>query len=181
MVESTIPHFPDQERDVNNLSSGIYNSFLGFGQVLAPAYGAFVTEAFGFRVTADIVAVICLVFSIVYFAVAGGPEAFRNSCRSQRRSQVNDDFRKLAALKADHDDTISGKSHRSRLSSFRMLGPTTPVVSRMRIQSTIEDLSPALFEHTIGEDGERVPASPIRKVGGNRTRRLFSDIGAVAE
>jgi len=31
MVESTIPLYPGQERRVNNLSAGIYNSFLGFG------------------------------------------------------------------------------------------------------------------------------------------------------
>lgn len=31
MVESTLLLYPGQERDVNNLSAGIYNSFLGFG------------------------------------------------------------------------------------------------------------------------------------------------------
>lgn len=31
MVESTIPLYPGQEREINDLSSGIYNSFLGFG------------------------------------------------------------------------------------------------------------------------------------------------------
>ena len=81
MVESTLVHYPGQERDVNNLSSGIYNSFLGFGQVIAPAYGAFVTEAVGFRLTADIVAMICLFFGIAYIVLAGGCEAFRNTFR----------------------------------------------------------------------------------------------------
>jgi hypothetical protein len=54
------------------MSSGIYNSFLGFGQVLAPAYGAFVTNAVGFRMTADIVAIMCFVFAAAYFVIAGG-------------------------------------------------------------------------------------------------------------
>ena len=40
MVESTLPHFPGQETIVNDLSSGIFNAFLGFGQVLAPMYGS---------------------------------------------------------------------------------------------------------------------------------------------
>ena len=31
MVESTLPHFPGQEQLVNDLSSGIFNSFLGLG------------------------------------------------------------------------------------------------------------------------------------------------------
>ena len=81
MVESTIPLYPGQARDVNNLSSGIYNAFLGFGQVIAPAYGAFMTEAVGFRVTSDVVAIICFVFAFAYFVLAGGVEAFRNSCK----------------------------------------------------------------------------------------------------
>jgi len=31
MVESTIPLYPNQERQVNDLSAGVYNAFLGFG------------------------------------------------------------------------------------------------------------------------------------------------------
>lgn len=31
MVESAMPRFPGQERRVNDLSSGIFNAFLGFG------------------------------------------------------------------------------------------------------------------------------------------------------
>ena len=79
MVEATIPQYPGQEREVNDLSSGIYNSFLGFGQVIAPAFGSILTERIGFRLTSDIVAIICFVFTLLYFALAGGPEAFRNS------------------------------------------------------------------------------------------------------
>lgn len=31
MVESTIPMYPGQERQVNDLSSGLFNAFLGLG------------------------------------------------------------------------------------------------------------------------------------------------------
>ena len=31
MVESTLPLYPGQERQVNDLSSGLFNAFLGFG------------------------------------------------------------------------------------------------------------------------------------------------------
>ena len=144
MVESSIPLFPGQERDVNNLSSGVYNSFLGFGQVVAPAFGAFATEAYGFRVTSDIVAMICFVFSILYFLVAGGPQSFRSTCRKRQAAMGSDDFRNLAAPKHEQDDNVSARSQRSRLSSFRMLGPTTPEVDRIRMQSTIDDISPGL-------------------------------------
>ena len=84
MVESTIPVFPGQERDVNDISSGLYNAFLGFGQVIAPAYGSFVTEAVGFRMTCDIVAIICFVFALVYVIVAGGVSAFATTCKGSR-------------------------------------------------------------------------------------------------
>ncbi len=83
MVESTLPLYPGQERDVNDISSGIYNSFLGFGQVLAPAYGAFVTDAVGFRMTSDIVAVICFFFAFAYVCIAGGPQAFKNTFKKK--------------------------------------------------------------------------------------------------
>lgn len=83
MVESTLPLYPGQERDVNDMSSGIYNSFLGFGQVLAPAYGAFVTDAVGFRMTSDIVAIICFFFAFAYVLIAGGVEAFRNTFKKK--------------------------------------------------------------------------------------------------
>ena len=73
---------------MNNLSSGIYNAFLGFGQVVAPAYGSTLTEAVGFRVTADIVAIICFVFALVYFALAGGPEAFGTTCRKEKTEEA---------------------------------------------------------------------------------------------
>ena len=48
---------------------------------MAPAYGAIVTEAVGFRMTADIVAIICFFFAVVYFALAGGLTAFKTSCK----------------------------------------------------------------------------------------------------
>ena len=83
MVEAMKPKFPkEQERLVNDYSSGIFNSFLGFGQVLAPIYGSTVTASLGFRLTADIVAIICFVFGILYFLLGDGLEAFRTTIRN---------------------------------------------------------------------------------------------------
>ena len=83
MVESTIPLYPGQERKVNDLSSGLFNSFLGFGQVIAPGYGAFMVEAFGFRVTSDVVGLLCVFFAFLYFVLAGGAKAFKDTCRKR--------------------------------------------------------------------------------------------------
>ena len=82
MVESTIPLFPGQEREVNDLSYGLFNSFLGFGQVLAPAYGSLTTESLGFKSTSDIVAIMCFVFALVYFMIADGNKAFLSTFKS---------------------------------------------------------------------------------------------------
>ena len=83
MVESTLPLYPGQEREVNDLSSGLFNAFLGIGQVFAPFYGAFMVEAVGFRMTSDIVGVICMFFALTYFIVAGGTNAFKKTCRKK--------------------------------------------------------------------------------------------------
>ena len=72
MVDSSIPLFPGQENETNDLSSGIFNAFLGLGQVLSPPYGSYVTANYGFRTTCDLVAVICFVFAVLYFFIGGG-------------------------------------------------------------------------------------------------------------
>ena len=77
MVESTLPLYPGRERQINDLSAGIYNAFLGLGQVIAPLVGAGITQAYGFQVTTDVIALICLVFGVIYFALGNGVEAIR--------------------------------------------------------------------------------------------------------
>lgn len=52
--------------------------------MIAPTYGSFVTEAVGFRMTADIVSMICFFFAISYFILAGGREAFVKTCKAKR-------------------------------------------------------------------------------------------------
>lgn len=45
MIESVMIHYPPSaEFEINNLSSGIFNMFLGLGQVLGPMYGSIVSE-----------------------------------------------------------------------------------------------------------------------------------------
>ena len=79
MIDVALEKFPDDEIAVNDLSSGIFNSFLGIGQVVGPLYGALMTEAFGFRVTTDVMGIITLIFALVYFVVGEGPAAFKQS------------------------------------------------------------------------------------------------------
>ena len=76
MIESALIRFPDQESQVNDLSSGIFNSFLGLGQISGPIYGSLVTSSVGFRLCTDYVAFACLAFAFVYFVFGQGLDAF---------------------------------------------------------------------------------------------------------
>ena len=49
--------------------------------VLAPIFGAFVTQAVGFRLTTDIMVLVLSTFALIYFAFADGKTAFRTTCR----------------------------------------------------------------------------------------------------
>lgn len=77
MVEHSQNVFGDRyEREVNDLSSGIFNAFLGVGQGLAPLYGSMSMQSIGWRLTTDVVAIVCLTFAVVYYVLGGGYEAF---------------------------------------------------------------------------------------------------------
>ena len=53
--------------------------FLGLGQIIGPVFGAKVTEQYGFETCCDSVAIICLLFSIIYYIFGDGMGAFRKS------------------------------------------------------------------------------------------------------
>ena len=76
MVEGSLVHYPTQERDVKNMSSAIFNSFLGVGQVIAPLYGSTLNQYIGFKHTTTLSAALDFVFAIVFFIFAGGFTAF---------------------------------------------------------------------------------------------------------
>jgi MFS family permease len=80
MIESVLPEYPESaEVQINDLSSGIFNMFLGIGQVAGPLFGSIVSKQVGFRLTCDLVALICLLFSIAYYIVTDGAHAMRKS------------------------------------------------------------------------------------------------------
>jgi MFS family permease len=80
MIESVALHYPQSaEFQINNLSSGMFNMFLGLGQIFGPMYGATIADAYGFRTCCDSVAVICLTYAVLYYIFANGKHAFINS------------------------------------------------------------------------------------------------------
>ena len=76
MVENASARFPGQEREVNNMSAGVFQSFLGTGFLLAPLYGSLLKQYIGFRLTEDITAALNLALAILYFSWADGFQAF---------------------------------------------------------------------------------------------------------
>ena len=66
MINDVVKSFPTQKIKASDISSGIFSSMLGFGQMLGPIYGSYITDIFSFRAWADSVGVIIIIYSIVY-------------------------------------------------------------------------------------------------------------------
>ena len=69
MVESVAPIYPSQIGRVNNLSSGIFNTANGLGEVVGPLFGAAMYETSGFRMTSDMTAVITFLYVFVFIFI----------------------------------------------------------------------------------------------------------------
>ena len=83
MIESAKKDFPLKESEVNDISSGLFNSFLGIGQILGPLYGSYMmAETGNFKLTCDIAGFLCLFLAVIYFLCADGAGAIsRSSCK----------------------------------------------------------------------------------------------------
>ena len=64
-------------------SGALLNTALGLGQVLGPLMGASFYAQWGFRTTEDIIALLCITLSILYFTFAGGYTAFKQTFRGK--------------------------------------------------------------------------------------------------
>ena len=58
--------YPKNKIEVADKASGIVNWMFGLGQALGPIYGSYMTAYFGFRNTADSIAIILIVYSLIY-------------------------------------------------------------------------------------------------------------------
>lgn len=135
MVEAMKPKFPkSQEREVNDYSSGIFGSILGLGQVLAPMYGSTMTTAVGFRMTSDIVAIICIVFALIYFFCGDGVEAFKTTCRNiKSQGQISETDVEVSEVSSSK---FTRSSKYTRLSDTSIMVPRLPSIPliKMRIK-----------------------------------------------
>jgi len=62
---------------VGDLTGALLNTALGLGQVLGPLYGAITYAALDFRLTQDIMAIVCILFGTLYFLLGDGMTAFK--------------------------------------------------------------------------------------------------------
>ena len=95
MVEAAALEHPQQREAINDLSAGIFNAFLGLGQLCAPIFGSLMFDRVGFRATSDTVAFICLASAAVYVAKGDGITALRNSLARQEEDDTVEDFIKI--------------------------------------------------------------------------------------
>lgn len=85
MIEAAEEKFSANQKQVTGDYTGaLLSTFLGLGQVLGPLFGATTYAQLGFKVTQDIMAIICIVFAIIYFFVADGKTSFKETFKSSK-------------------------------------------------------------------------------------------------
>lgn len=84
MLDSVKGKYPEQQSELGDGFSGIFNVAGGFGQIVGPALSGSLNKAVGFNYTFDIFACTLLVFNATYILSCGGWEiikAWRNKKR----------------------------------------------------------------------------------------------------
>ena len=79
MVEFANNSFPGQELRINNLSSGLFCTMNGLGEVIGPLFGAQLHERFGFRMTSDLTAIVAFAYVLVFFLVVSRSQISRTT------------------------------------------------------------------------------------------------------
>lgn len=113
MIDSAMIANPDQEYVINDLSSAIFNTFLGIGQVTAPLYSTTMTSNFNFQYTAEVLGIFCCGFGLVYFIFGGGIDALRNSSCTGTQIGIGLDTSLLYNPAASHQSLLRDKVIRS--------------------------------------------------------------------
>lgn len=72
MINDVVRKYPDRKFEASDISSGVFNAMLGMGQMLSPIYGSYMTEVYGFRICADSVGALLIIYAIIYFLLCIG-------------------------------------------------------------------------------------------------------------
>ena len=74
-----------------NYAGGLFNSGLSLGQIVGKLFGATTYAATNFRVTQDIMALICITFATLYFFCAEGRSAITQTFTSNKVNDTDGD------------------------------------------------------------------------------------------
>lgn len=76
-------------------AAGIFNAFYSFGAILAPIMGGFLNDLIDYRSTNDVMAIMSIVFTILFFLLNTKPKDFKiNKPRSIKYFEPKIDFEK---------------------------------------------------------------------------------------
>ena len=132
MVESVTAYYPNQVSRVNNLSSGVFNTANGLGEVIGPMFGAALYEDYGFRVTSDVTSAITFCYVLVFmFILSRGGESIYNKLTDDSTEEVDLKDKGLLSSKdyikkkldETEDSSESGKSESLLSSSMYSMSP----------------------------------------------------------
>ena len=85
MIDAIKSTYPNSNFELaGNYASGLLNAGNNVGQILGPVYGASLYAALNFQLTQDIMALICIAFSLVYFFAADGKRTFQLTFKRQQ-------------------------------------------------------------------------------------------------
>ena len=66
MINDTLEKYPGRKIDASDTSSAIFNSMQAIGNMIGPIFGSNVTNAYSFRICADVVGCIILAYFFIY-------------------------------------------------------------------------------------------------------------------
>ena len=115
------------------------------------------TATYGFRITADVVAIICFVFALLYFFICDGAEAFATTCRNLRAPKVDPEDNMNTSVNSILSKSSSKLVHPASLS---LAGARLRIVPKeIWMEVPQEDGRPRAFSHM--DDNFRPVNGPI--------------------
>ena len=69
LIQDAVEGFPKNKIEVTDKSSGVVSSMFSLGQAIGPIYGSNMISLIGFRWCADTIAIMLIIYSLIYFVV----------------------------------------------------------------------------------------------------------------
>lgn len=90
-----------QDQILNDIASGLYSTVYSIGQILAPTLGGALYDFVGYRATCDIMFILCIVFSAVFFYLNVGFRIFQEEVKiKEKMANLRAKFEREKIVKA---------------------------------------------------------------------------------